>query len=152
MFLQKLQFQRRLLRWYDRHRRDLPWRVALGTQPNPYHILISETMLQQTQVKMVLRYFDKFIQTWPTLNDLAAADEQAVLKAWQGLGYYSRARNMHKAARRIVEAFAGEVPSDVDELLSLPGVGRYTAGAIASIAFDRRAPILDGNVTRVLCR
>ncbi len=152
MFLQKLQFQRSLLRWYDRARRDLPWRVALGIQPNPYHILISETMLQQTQVKMVLPYFHKFIQTWPTLNDLAAADEQAVLKAWQGLGYYSRARNLLACVRKIAQEHAGRIPRDVPSLLKLPGIGRYTAGAVASIAFDTSAPIVDGNVARVLSR
>lgn len=152
MFLSKLQFSRRLLSWYDKVRRDLPWRVPLGTLPDPYHILISETMLQQTQVKTVLPYFHKFTQTWPTLADLASADEQAVLKAWQGLGYYSRARNLLKTVQKIVSNHNARVPSDVDSLLALPGIGRYTAGAVASIAYDTSAPIVDGNVARVICR
>jgi A/G-specific adenine glycosylase len=109
-------------------------------------------MLQQTQVATVIPYFNRFVERFPTLADLAAADEQDVLRAWQGLGYYSRARNLLAAARAIVEQHGGELPRERDELLKLPGVGRYTAGAVASIAFDRRAPILDGNVARVLCR
>lgn len=152
MFLSKLQFSRRLLSWYDKVRRDLPWRVPLGTLPNPYHILISETMLQQTQVRTVLPYFHKFIESWPTLSDLAAADEQAVLKAWQGLGYYSRVRNLLKTVRQIAAEHQAQVPSDVATLLGLPGIGRYTAGAVASIAYDTSAPIVDGNVARVICR
>ncbi len=109
-------------------------------------------MLQQTQVATVIPYFNRFIERLPTVNDLADADEQVVLRLWQGLGYYSRARNLRKAARRIVDEHGGDVPDTVETLLELPGVGRYTAGAVASIAFDRRAPILDGNVERVLCR
>ena len=109
-------------------------------------------MLQQTQVATVVPYFNRFVERFPTIADLAAADEQEVLRMWQGLGYYSRARNLRAAARAVVEDYAGELPRERDELLKLPGVGRYTAGAVASIAFDRRAPILDGNVVRVLCR
>jgi A/G-specific adenine glycosylase len=109
-------------------------------------------MLQQTQVATVVPYFQRFIGRFPRVGDLAAADEQEVLRYWQGLGYYSRARNLHQCAKAIVERFAGRIPVSVEELLSLPGVGRYTAGAIASLAYDKRAPILDGNVTRVLCR
>lgn len=147
-------FSRRLLRWYDRHRRDLPWRVASGSEAplDPYHVLVSEAMLQQTQVATVIPYFNRFIARFPTLGDLAAADEQEVLRAWQGLGYYSRARNLRAAARVVMTEHGGRLPSDPKVLLTLPGVGRYTAGAVASIAFDRRAPILDGNVARVLCR
>ena len=149
-------FQRRLLRWYSRARRDLPWRVppraARGMRPNPYHVLLSETMLQQTQVATVIPYFQRFIGCFPTIGDLAAAQEQQVLRLWQGLGYYSRARNLHRCAKAIVQNFGGKVPPDVDALLGLPGIGRYTAGAIASLAYDIRAPILDGNVMRVLCR
>ena len=147
-------FAARLLAWYDRARRDLPWRVPPGsaTPLDPYHVLVSEAMLQQTQVATVIPYFRRFLDQFPTVVALAAADEQAVLRAWQGLGYYSRARNLRAAARRIVADHGGRVPSTVDELLALPGVGRYTAGAVASIAFGRRAPILDGNVARVLCR
>jgi A/G-specific adenine glycosylase len=146
-------FARRLLRWYDAARRDLPW-CAVGSdgRPNPYHVLVSEAMLQQTQVATVIPYFNRFIARFGSFRALAAADEQDVLRMWQGLGYYSRARNLRAAARKVVSDFAGELPRDVEGLMRLPGVGRYTAGAIASIAFGRRAPILDGNVIRVLCR
>jgi A/G-specific adenine glycosylase len=140
-----------LLSWYDRHKRDLPWRSTTGLPP-AYHVLLSEFMLQQTQVATVIDYFHRFLQTLPTIRDLAGADEQTVLRLWQGLGYYSRARNLHKCAKAIVEQFAGEIPRDVDALLTLPGVGPYTAGAIASLAYDVRAPIVDGNVIRVICR
>ena len=148
-------FSRRLLRWYDRSRRNLPWRAdpAAGRpRVDPYHVLVSEAMLQQTQVATVIPYFNRFIARLPTLADLATADEQEVLRLWQGLGYYSRARNLQAAARRVMSEHGGELPREVDQLLKLPGVGRYTAGAVSSIAFDRRAPILDGNVLRVLCR
>lgn len=147
-------FARQLLRWYDRSRRHLPWRVdpAIGGEPNPYHVLVSESMLQQTQVATVIPYFHRFLSRFPTLADLAAAEEQEVLRHWQGLGYYSRARNLRSAAQMIVHELGGRMPSEPNELLKLPGVGRYTAGAVASIAFGRRAPILDGNVQRVLCR
>ena len=147
-------FARRLLAWYDQSQRRLPWRVddRDGVPPNPYHVLVSEAMLQQTQVATVIPYFNRFVERFPTLAHLAAADEQDVLRMWQGLGYYSRARNLRSAARAVVEQFDGRLPRGRDELLKLPGVGRYTAGAVASIAFDTRAPILDGNVTRVLCR
>jgi A/G-specific adenine glycosylase len=138
-----------LLRWYRRHRRDLPWRA---TPPNPYHVLVSEFMLQQTQVATVVPYFLRFIKQFPSPGKLATASQQQVLRLWQGLGYYSRARNLHAAARAIVAEHGGRIPRDVDALLTLPGVGRYTAGAIASIAFGKREPILDGNVMRVLCR
>ena len=147
------EFQKHLLRWYERHRRDLPWRLQPGTAAlDPYHVLVSEAMLQQTQVVTVIPYFKKFLTRFPTLRVLADADEQEVLRLWQGLGYYSRARNLQRAARRVVEEHGGELPRSVEALSALPGVGRYTAGAIASIAFDCRAPILDGNVARVLCR
>ena len=142
-------FRRNLLAWYDRHRRDLPWR---GQGLSPYRTLVSEAMLQQTQVATVVPYFERFMAALPTVDSLAEADEQTVLKLWQGLGYYRRARNLHAAAKMVVIDYAGEVPRTVDELLKLPGVGRYSAGAIASIAYDTPAPILDGNVMRVLCR
>jgi A/G-specific adenine glycosylase len=147
-------FARRLLKWYDRHRRDLPWRISPDRQGplDPYHVLVSETMLQQTQVATVIPYYHRFLARFPTIADLAAADEQEVLRLWQGLGYYSRARNLQAAARKVVSEYGGTMPGERDELLKLPGVGQYTAGAVASIAFDRPAPILDGNVTRVLCR
>ena len=144
--------RRQLLRWYDRNRRDLPWRARSGEQPNPYHVLVSESMLQQTQVATVIPYFNRFIACFPSIESLAAADVHDVLKLWQGLGYYSRARNLLSAARMVIAEFAGRVPSDVESLLRLPGVGRYTAGAVASIAFNRPEPILDGNVARVICR
>jgi len=147
-------FSASLLKWYDRSRRDLPWRVPPGDRglPDPYFVLLSELMLQQTQVATVIPYFHRFIAKFPTIAALAAADEQEVLRLWQGLGYYSRARNLHKAAKKVMADFGGVLPKDVESLLALPGVGRYTAGAIASLAFDTVAPILDGNVIRVLSR
>jgi A/G-specific adenine glycosylase len=149
-------FQRSLLDWFDAHRRDLPWRAPKGAMPGAlppaYHVFVSEAMLQQTQVAAVVPYFHRFLAALPTIEALAVADEQVVLRLWQGLGYYSRARNLKKAAQKIVETFDGVVPRTVEELRTLPGVGRYTAGAIASIAYDTSAPILDGNVVRVLCR
>ena len=149
-------FHKLLLRWYEKNRRDLPWRVPPGApadaRPEAYHVLVSELMLQQTQVATVIPYFHRFLERFPDFETLAAAPEQDVLRLWQGLGYYSRARNLQAAARRVVNEFGGRVPDDLPSLLSLPGVGRYTAGAVASLAFDRRAPILDGNVARVLCR
>ena len=147
-------FARRLLRWYDAHQRDLPWRLKRGSGEtlDPYHVLVSEAMLQQTQVAIVIPYFQRFIGRFPTLSILANADQQDVLRLWQGLGYYSRARNLHAAAKRIVSEFGGVMPDTVERLHKLPGVGRYTAGAVASIAFNRRAPIVDGNVARVICR
>ena len=143
---------RPLLRWYDRSCRDLPWRARAGQQANPYHVLLSELMLQQTQVATVIPYFDRFIARFPTIASLAAADVHDVLKLWQGLGYYSRAQNLLAAARMVEDQFGGLVPGDVESLRRLPGVGRYTAGAVASIAFGKTEPILDGNVARVICR
>lgn len=147
-------FAAALLSWYDRARRPLPWRVPVAAtgRPDPYHVLVSELMLQQTQVATVIPYFHRFLARFPTIADLAVAAEQDVLRLWQGLGYYSRARNLQRAAQQVTAAHSGVVPADHAALLDLPGVGRYTAGAVASIAFDLRAPILDGNVTRVLCR
>ncbi len=144
--------RRALLTWFAAHRRDLPWRTTQGETANAYHILLSEVMLQQTQVATVIAYFHRFIAAFPTVESLAAADEQQVLRLWQGLGYYRRARNLHAAAKVIVTDYAGIVPRDLDSLLALPGIGRYTAGAIASIAYGVRAPILDGNVMRILAR
>src|SRR5688572_2292722 len=121
---------RRLLDWYRRARRDLPWRVPpgapTGARPDPYHVLVSEAMLQQTQVATVVPYFRRFIERFPTIADLARADEQDVLRMWQGLGYYTRARNLRAAAQAVVRDFGGELPRDLDSLLRLPGVGRYT--------------------------
>lgn len=145
-------FRQALLDWFDEHARDLPWRAKSGAMANPYHVLVSEFMLQQTQVATVISYFQRFITAFPTIESLAQADQQQVLRLWQGLGYYSRARNLHAAAKQVVEQDHGQLPSTIDQLLKLPGVGRYTAGAVASIAFDTRAAALDGNVMRVLGR
>lgn len=149
-------FRRRLLAWYRRDRRDLPWRPrprnGITQRPDPYHTLVSEAMLQQTQVATVVPYFHRFIAALPTVHALAEADEQRVLTLWQGLGYYRRARNLHAAAKMIVDEFDGEVPASVAALLQLPGVGAYTAGAIASIAHGTRAAVVDGNVERVFAR
>lgn len=145
---QRKLLQQNLLSWFDEHQRDLPWRHTY----DPYQVWISEIMLQQTQVKTVLPYFERWIKRLPTLESVAAADEQTILKLWEGLGYYSRARNLQKAAREIVEKYGGLFPSDYDRIRELPGIGPYTAGAIASIAFNKDRPILDGNVIRVLTR
>jgi A/G-specific adenine glycosylase len=147
-------FSKRLLRWYDEHRRDLPWRIKNGSAErlDAYHVLVSEQMLQQTQVATVIPYFNRFLERFPTVSTLADASEQDVLRLWQGLGYYSRARNLQAAAKRVVAEHGGRVPRSPETLRTLPGVGRYTAGAVASIAFDCRAPIVDGNVARVICR
>lgn len=141
-----------LLKWYDGNGRTMPWRARLPAKPNAYHVLLSEAMLQQTQVATVIDFFNRFIAAFPTVHDLADADEQQILKMWEGLGYYRRARNLHACAKQIVSEHGGKVPDTVETLLSLPGVGRYTAGAIASIAYDVPAPIVDGNVVRVLAR
>lgn len=137
-----------LLQWYAANRRQLPWRVG----GNPYAVWISEIMLQQTQVSSVIAYFERWMQRFPTVEALATAAEDDVLAAWQGLGYYSRARNLQRAARIIVADHHGRVPRSVQLLRQLPGIGRYTAGAISSIAFDEPEPAVDGNVTRVLTR
>lgn len=144
--------RRELLVWYRQNRRVLPWRSTASQHPDPYHVFISEAMLQQTQVVTVIPYFERFLKAFPTIHALAAASEQDVLREWQGLGYYRRARNLHAAAQKIVADHDGKIPSTVDVLLKLPGIGRYTAGAIASIAYGVAAPILDGNVARVLAR
>lgn len=140
--------RRRLRAWFDRHKRDLPWRRSR----DPYAIWLSEMMLQQTQVVTVIPYYHRFIGRFPTIADLARADLEEVLHHWAGLGYYARARNMHRAARLIVADYGGAFPSDVTALRSLPGIGAYTAGAIVSMAFDERAAVVDGNVSRVLAR
>lgn len=138
----------RLLPWFRERARDLPWR----RERTPYRVWISETMLQQTRVDTVIPYFERWMRRFPTPEDLAAADLQDVLKVWEGLGYYSRARNLHKAARQVVEAHGGRLPGDVDALGRLPGVGPYTRAAVSSLAFDRPHAVLDGNVERVLTR
>jgi A/G-specific adenine glycosylase len=140
--------QSRLLSWFNRHRRDLPWRV----NRDPYRIWVSEVMLQQTQVATVLRYFDPFIRAFPTIQALAAAPEQEVLRRWEGLGYYRRAHHLHQAARRLAAKYGGRIPNDPELFGDLPGVGRYILGAVLSQAFDRRLPIVEANTRRVLCR
>jgi A/G-specific adenine glycosylase len=138
-----------LLAWFAANKRDLPWRRDAH---DPYRVWISETLLQQTQVATVIPYYERFLARFPTVESLASAPLDDVLKAWEGAGYYARARNLHRAAQEIVSQFNGSIPDLVEDLLSLPGIGRYTAGAVASIAYHRDAPVLDGNVIRVLCR
>lgn len=142
-------FATKLLDWYVQHKRDLPWRREAR---NPYRVWIAETLLQQTQAATVIPYYERFLARFPNVRALASASLNDVLKVWEGAGYYARARHLHRAAKEIVARFNGEIPSTVDELLTLPGIGRYTASAIASIAFGRDVPVVDGNVTRVLCR
>lgn len=137
-----------LLAWYDRHARTLPWRGI----HDPYRTWVSETMLQQTRVETVLGYYERFLTRFPTVADLAAAPEDDVLKMWEGLGYYSRARNLHKGAQQVMADFGGNIPSTVEDLRKISGVGPYTAGAIASIAFEQPVPAVDGNVIRVVSR
>ena len=144
----KGRLRRRVLAWYARHARDLPWR----RQPSPYRVWVSEIMLQQTQVVTVQAYFARFLAAFPTVHDLAEAEEEQVLRQWEGLGYYRRARQMHAAARLIVDQWGGKFPSDVQSLRQLPGVGRYTAGAIGSLALGLREPILEANTIRLLSR
>ena len=144
----KRTLQKKLLDWYRKEKRAMPRR----NNRNPYNILVSEFMLQQTQVKTVIPYFERWMKSFPTIQKLARARESTVLKHWEGLGYYSRARNLKKAAQIILNNHSGKVPDSMKEIIQLPGVGRYTAGAILSIAFDKKVPVLDGNVKRVLSR
>jgi len=141
-----------LLKWYDIHARQLPWRAQSGVLPDPYHVWLSEIMLQQTTVVTVIPYFTAFVARWPTVARLAEADLDDVLHAWQGLGYYARARNLHKCAVKVTRELAGAFPQTESGLLTLPGIGPYTAAAIAAIAFRRPAVAVDGNVERVICR
>lgn len=143
-----MNFSSTLLRWYRKHKRDLPWRKT----KDPYLIWLSEIILQQTRVQQGLPYYLKFRKKYPVVNKLAAASQREVLKLWQGLGYYSRARNMHETAKAIVRNHNGKFPSEFEELLMLKGVGEYTAAAISSISFDKPHAVVDGNVVRVLCR
>jgi A/G-specific adenine glycosylase len=140
--------RRRLLRWYDNNKRDLPWRKTR----DPYAIWVAETMLQQTQVKTVIPYYERFLKAFPTVEALAQAPQQRILRIWSGLGYYRRAENLKRAARRLVRRHDGKIPGNHDALRSLPGVGDYTAGAVLSIAYQQRCPALDGNARRVLSR
>lgn len=146
-----------LLDWYDRHHRELPWRIPpaegkRGVRPDPYHVWLSEIMLQQTLVQAVKPYFAKFLDLWPAVGALAASEQDDVMKAWAGLGYYSRARNLKKCAEIVASEHGGMFPDTVAELKKLPGIGDYTASAIAAIAFGRAEPVVDGNVERVISR
>ncbi len=142
------EFQRRLIKWFQKNRRDLPWRK----KNDPYAIWVSEVMLQQTRVETVIPYYERFMKEFPTVEHLARAPLSQVLKAWEGLGYYARARHLHTSARRIWKNYGGGFPEDFDAFQSLPGVGRSTAGAVFSMAFQKPYPVLDGNVKRVLIR
>jgi A/G-specific adenine glycosylase len=142
------EFSNQLIRWYHRHHRDLPWRSTT----DPYKIWLSEIILQQTRVVQGMPYYLRFVEAYPTVEALAQADEQEVLRLWQGLGYYSRARNLHQTARMVVERYKGKFPDTYNELLTLKGIGEYTAAAIASFAFGEVVPAIDGNVYRVLAR
>ena len=146
--MKRKSFTQTILSWYDQGHRDLPWR---RTQ-DPYRIWISEIMLQQTRAETVVSYYERFLARYPTVQDLTSAPEEELLKAWEGLGYYSRARSLQKAAKEIVARYGGQLPADLEKLRALPGIGDYTAGAIASIAFGIPAAAVDGNVERVLCR
>ncbi len=141
-----------LLKWYDEHARVLPWRMRDGELPDPYAVWLSEIMLQQTTVTAVKPYFERFLGLWPNVEALANAPVESVMAAWAGLGYYSRARNLHLCSQQIVTDFAGKFPDNEAALLTLPGIGAYTAAAITSIAFDKRAVVVDGNVERVITR
>ncbi|HLI12956.1 MAG TPA: A/G-specific adenine glycosylase [Alphaproteobacteria bacterium] len=142
----------RLLAWYDRHRRSLPWRSPPGLRADPYRVWLSEIMLQQTTVKAVEPYFHGFLARWPDVDALARADQDEVLHAWQGLGYYARARNLHRCAREVRDRHGSRFPDNAAALAKLPGIGPYTAAAIAAIAFDEPATVVDGNVERVMAR
>ncbi len=142
----------KLLKWYDAHRRDLPWRAGTGVRPDPYHVWLSEIMLQQTVVATVIPYFKNFLNRWPTISDLAAADLDDILAAWAGLGYYARARNLHACAQSVVADYNGAFPQSLDELHALPGIGPYTAAAISAIAFNIPMMPVDGNIERVVAR
>ncbi len=146
------EFQKKLLSWYDKHRRILPWRASPGETPDPYHVWLSEIMLQQTTVQAVIPYFEKFTDMWPTVADLASAEAESVMQAWAGLGYYARARNLLKCASYINTKLNGVFPDTEEALQELPGIGPYTSAAIAAIAFDRQATVVDGNVERVVSR
>ena len=157
------ELSRQLLDWYDRNARHLPWRILpeslTANRPgvpsqriDPYHVWVSEIMLQQTRVETVIPYYERWLAQFPTLSDLAASSEQDVLSLWEGLGYYSRVRNLWRAARLVISSLGGQIPTELKALEQLPGIGQYTAAAIASIAFGRDVPALDGNIRRVLAR
>ncbi|MEM6811883.1 MAG: A/G-specific adenine glycosylase [Pseudomonadota bacterium] len=145
-------FRKNILNWYDKNRRVLPWRALSGETPDPYKVWLSEIMLQQTVVATVKSYFEKFTHIWPTVHDLAKADRDDVMKEWAGLGYYARARNLHKCAGVVSQEYNGIFPQDETGLKSLPGIGDYTSAAIQSIAFNKPANVVDGNIERIMAR
>ncbi len=149
---QSARFQEDILRWYAQNHRILPWRVTGAKKTDPYKVWLSEIMLQQTTVPAVIPYFEAFLKRWPSVKDLAKADDNEVMTAWAGLGYYARARNLLKCARVVSDDFNGKFPSDRDRLIELPGIGPYTAAAITSIAFGRAATVVDGNIERIVAR
>jgi len=142
----------KLVKWYHAHKRDLPWRHQDRWPQAPYAVWVSEIMLQQTRVATVIDYFSRWMAKWPTVELLAAATDEEVNEMWSGLGYYRRARMLHQGAKTVVDTYKGQLPSTVEELKAIPGIGAYTAGAISSIAFGNREPLVDGNVVRVLSR
>ena len=142
----------KILAWYDINRRELPWRAKAGKRPDPYHVWLSEIMLQQTTVQAVGNYYRKFLGLWPRVEDLARAEQDEILAAWAGLGYYARARNLHACAKLVAKDLKGKFPKTADELRKLPGIGEYTSGAIAAIAFDERKAAVDANAERVIAR
>lgn len=145
-------FREKILNWYDRHKRDLPWRAKEGESKDPYKIWLSEVMLQQTTVQAVKPYFLRFTELWPTIFDLAAADSHDLMQEWAGLGYYARARNLHACAKTVVSEYGGLFPEDINKLKKLSGIGDYTSAAITAIAFGKPANVVDGNVERVMAR
>lgn len=146
------EYRGKLLQWYDRHRRVIPWRALPDETPDPYHVWLSEIMCQQTTVQAVKAYYLKFLELWPTVQDLANAPQEDVMAAWAGLGYYARARNLHKCAKIVANDMGGRFPETQEELKKLPGIGEYTSAAIAAIAFNVPATVVDGNVERVMAR
>ncbi|MAZ75808.1 MAG: A/G-specific adenine glycosylase [Micavibrio sp.] len=145
-------FRKKILRWYDKHQRTLPWRATKEQKSNPYHVWLSEVMLQQTTVITVGPYFERFITKWPTIHDLAHAPQDDVMHEWAGLGYYARARNLHKCAQIVSNEYNGKFPDTQEELIKLPGIGDYSSNSIAAIAFNKPANVVDGNVERVMVR
>ena len=145
-------FRKKILDWYDQHKRALPWRTLEGQTPDPYHVWLSEIMLQQTTVAAVVPYFNKFIDLWPDIHALADAPSEKIMQEWAGLGYYARARNLHKCAKIVSNELNGIFPSKQSELQKLPGIGDYTSAAITSITFNRPSVVVDGNVERVMAR
>lgn len=144
--------RKNILDWYDRHGRDLPWRYKNGTPASPYHVWLSEVMCQQTTIPAVKPYYERFLQKWPRVQDLAAATQDDVMREWAGLGYYARARNLHVCAKVIADEYSGQFPKTQAELKKLPGIGDYTSAAIAAIAFGEPATVMDGNIERVMAR